>query len=295
MNFENYFDDFIAYLKSEKDVSRHTITNYTNDFKQFLSFFESSGIQPRLNFITTPIVRRYMASLKIEKEYAVYTIRRRIHSLSSYFKFLVEQEYLIKNPMLPIHAPKQPDVIPKFLSIEEIELLLSMPSKHSPDHSLRNIFILETFIYTGIRRQELLGLNWEDIDFGEKTIRVRKGKDKKQRIIPIKEPLLSNLWKYLQSRLPLSNNAIFISCYGNRLSVTALQQMVRRYMKILGFDKKGYTIHTLRHTYASHLALNGASLLTIQKLLGHDDLNSTQRYAHINTDHLRTEVEKLPF
>ncbi len=294
MNLDYYFDDFINYLKAEKDVSHYTVDNYTCDFKQFLNFLRVNGIQPRLNTVSTPIIRRYLAHLKTEKNYAVETIRRRVHCLSSYFKFLLEQEYLIKNPMAAIHAPRSPETIPKFLSMDEIQLLLEMPEKHSPDNALRNLCMLESFLMTGVRRQELLDLNWDDIDFGEKTITVRKGKGKKQRVIPITEPLISHLWKYLQSRLPLTNHALFISANGGRLSCTPLEQTFRLYMKKSGLDKKGYTLHTLRHTYASHLALNGASILSIQKLLGHSDLNSTQIYAHINTDHLRSEVEKLP-
>ncbi|SHJ80047.1 tyrosine-type recombinase/integrase [Paramaledivibacter caminithermalis] len=295
MDITYYYDEFLDYLKGEKDVSKHTIKNYNTDFKQFVSFLKTKGIKPSLHTVTTAILRRYVAHLKTEKNYATYTIRRRIHSLSSYYKFLIEQGYLTQNPMLPIHAPKAPDVIPKFLSETEIEQLLKMPEKLSPENALRNKVILMMFLMTGMRRQELLALDWEDIDFGEKMITVKHAKGKKQRIIPITEPLLSELWKYLQTRLPITNHAVFISQYGNRLSATPLSQTIRRYMKYLGLDKKGYTIHTLRHTYASHLALNGVSILSIQKLLGHSDLNSSQVYAHVNTNHLRTEVQKLPF
>jgi len=130
MNLDYYFDEFIDYLKAEKDVSHYTVTNYTSDFKQFLNFLRVNGIQPKLNTITTPIIRRYLAHLKTDKKYAVETIRRRVHCLSSYYKFLMEQEYIIKNPMLAIHAPKSPETIPKFLSTEEIELLMQMPDKY---------------------------------------------------------------------------------------------------------------------------------------------------------------------
>lgn len=294
MNLDYYFDEFIDYLKAEKDVSHYTVDNYTSDFKQFLNFLRVNGIQPKLNTVTTPIIRRYLAHLKTDKNYAVETIRRRVHCLSSYYKFLMEQEYIMKNPMFAIHAPKSPETIPKYLSTEEIELLMQMPDKYSPDNSLRNKCILECFLMTGLRRQELLDLDWDDIDFGEKIITVRNGKGKKQRVIPFTEPLVSTLWKYLQTRLPLTNHALFISSNGSRLTCTPLEQTFRLYMKKSGLDKKGYTIHTLRHTYASHLALSGASILAIQKLLGHSDLNSTQIYAHVNTEHLRSEVEKLP-
>jgi len=290
-----YFEDFINFLKTERNISDATVISYTTDFRQFLNFLSDSGIQPKLSFMSTPVLRRYFAYLKVDRNYSVNTIRRRIHSLSSYFKFLQEQQYIVSNPMLPIHAPKAPDILPKYLNTDEMNLLLQMPEKYSePWYGHRNYVIILTLLMTGIRRSELLSLNWEDIDFGQQTLTVKHAKCNKQRVVPITEPLISELWKYLQSRLPLNNNAVFISDRGNRLSSRPLSQEIQRYMHILGLDKKGYTLHTLRHTFASHLAMNGASILSIQKLLGHSDLNSTQVYAHVNTEHLKSEVAKFP-
>lgn len=295
MTLFDYYDEFLDYLSAEKNASHHTLKNYASDFKLFFNFLQSNGIKPELETIDTPTIRKYISFLKNEKEFKNNTIRRKIHSLSSFFQYLLEQEYIMKNPMLPIHAPKIEQTIPVYLSREEIELLLNMPMKYGKENALRDKCILETFVYTGMRRQELLGLNWEDIDFGRQEIVVRKGKGKKQRMIPIKEPLVSDLWAYLQTRLPLTNNATFISETGNRLSPTSVQLMFTKYIKKAGLDGKGYTIHKLRHSFATHMIQNGADLITVQNILGHADLNNTKIYTHTDTNHLREQLDKLPF
>jgi integrase/recombinase XerD len=114
-------------------------------------------------------------------------------------------------------------------------------------------------------------------------------------MIPIKEPLVSDIWAYLQVRLPLTNNATFISETGNRLSPTSVQLMFTKYIKKAGLDGKGYTIHKLRHSFATHMIQNGADLITVQNILGHSDLNNTKIYTHTDTNHLREQLDKLPF
>lgn len=294
MNIFYCHEEFIQYLRSEKDISHHTVRNYTADFKQFASFLESNGVQPRLDSITTPMIRRYVSHLKAEKNYKTYTIRRRIHSLSSFFKFLLEQEYIEKNPMLSIHAPKQPHKVPIYLSLDEAKRLLQMPMKHGKEHGLRDKCIIETLLFTGLRRAELLALNWDDIDFGQKTLTVRNGKGNKQRVIPLSEPLISDLWAYLHTRLPLTDRAVFISSNGTRLTCSPMSVTFRRYLRLAGLDGKGYSLHKLRSTFATHLLQHGADLISIQKLLGHNDLNSTKIYAHADMKHLRKEALKFP-
>jgi site-specific recombinase XerD len=297
MSLDEMYDEFLNYLLSEKNASDATIITYRYDYNTFDEYLMSKCITKKINIFTTPIIRNYIAFLKLTKNYSPSTIRRKIHSLSSFFTYAHEQRYIIENPMLPIHAPKQPDRIPKFLSVNEIKLLINAPSKYTdePFLSLRNKVIIETFLYTGIRRQELLNLDWTDLDFGEKTLLIRKGKGNKQRIVPLIEPLASELWKYLQTMLPINHTPLFISSKGNRMSVTALQQFMRRYVVLLGFDKKGYSIHTLRHTYASHLAQQNVSLIKIQRLMGHSDPGSTMIYAHLDNKNLSSDVEKLPY
>lgn len=294
MSINEHFNEFIDYLSSEKNISKYTKENYSSDFKIFLNFLSSNSLKSELEAITTPILRKYFSYLKNEKQYQNQTMRRKIHSLSSFFKFLLEQEYIEKNPMLPIHAPKLECKVPIYLKENDIKTLIKATMQFGGEYALRDKCIIETFLLTGMRRQELLALNWVDIDFKQNTIVILKGKGKKQRIVPMTEPLISDLWAYLQTRLPLENQAVFISATTNRMSRTSVEILFRKYLKKTGLTDKGYTIHKLRHTFASMLIKKNANLLTVQKLLGHSDLNSTKIYTHIDTEYLRKEVEKLP-
>lgn len=290
------YQEFLDNLISEKNVSNSTISSYETDFKVLKSFLVKNNIRPLLDNITTPILRRYISFLKVDKGYKTNTIRRKIHSLSSFYKYLLEQGYIEKNPMLPIHAPKEEQKLPIYLTEHDIKLLLQAPKKYArfESHILRDTVLLKMLIFTGARRSEVLAMNWEDIDFGKQIITIRKGKGKKERIVPLHENLSCDLWEYLQSRLPLTNQAIFISDLGNRMSVSNFQTLFRRYLKKSGLEDKGYTIHKCRHSFASLLHQNGVDILTIQSLLGHEDLNSTKIYTHTNVNHLKKEVNKFP-
>ncbi|MTI49214.1 MAG: recombinase XerC [Firmicutes bacterium] len=290
------YQEFLDNLISEKNVSNSTITSYETDFKVLKSFLVKNNVKPMLDSITTPILRRYISFLKVAKGYKTNTIRRKIHSLSSFYKYLLEQEYIEKNPMLPIHAPKEEQKLPIYLTEQDIKLLLQAPSKYArfESHILRDTTLIKMLIFTGARRSEVLSMNWYDIDFGKQTITIRKGKGKKERIVPLHENLFSALWEYLQTRLPLSNQAIFISDLGNRMSVSNFQTLFKRYLKKSGLEDKRYTIHKCRHSFASLLHQNGVDLLSIKELLGHEDLNSTKIYTHTNVNHLKKEVHKFP-
>lgn len=295
MKISEYYNEFLGYLSAEKNASHYTIENYLCDFKIFAKFLATNGIEPDLCSINTPLIRKYISYLKTEKKYKNQTIRRKIHSLSSFFNFAVEQEYITKNPMTSIHAPRREEKVPIYLSESEITKLIKSTMHYGNDNALRDKCIIETLAYTGIRRQELLGLDWEDVDFKLNTLKIRFGKGKKERIIPLMDKLVTDLWAYLQTRLPLTNHAVFISQTGNRMSNTSLECLFRKYLKKSGLEGKGYTIHKLRHSFASLLIQNNANLLSVKELLGHSDLNSTKIYTHINTNYLRQELNKLPF
>lgn len=295
MNIWDYFEEFIDYMAVEKNASDHTKANYKSDFKIFSNFLVTNGIKPELETITTREIRKYLIYLKNEKEYQNETIRRKINSLRSFFNFLIEQEYLIKNPMLPIKAPKKEQKIPIYLSDKEIEKLIKATMRHGGGNALRDKCFIKTLAYTGMRRQEALKLDWEDIDFNLNVIKIRFGKGKKERIVPMPQSLSTDLWAYLQTRLPLSNQAVFLSNAGNRLTPSPAQNIFNKYKKKAGLEGKGYTIHKLRHSYASLLIQSDVDLLSVQKLLGHSDLNSTKVYTHVNMDYLKEQVDKLPF
>ncbi|WP_246169832.1 tyrosine-type recombinase/integrase [Alkalibaculum sporogenes] len=179
------------------------------------------------------------------------------------------------------------------MSVQEIKALIEAPMKSNAEHALRDKCILEFYAMTGVRRAELQSLNWDNIDFGENIVTIF-GKGKKERRIPIGEPLVSDLWALLQTRLPLTNQAVLISEKGNRLSITPINQLFHKYLKFCHLEGKGYTLHKFRHSYATLLLKNGVDIMSIQKLLGHSDLNSTKIYTHINVDKLKQDVKKLP-
>lgn len=295
MEIWEIFEEFIDYLAVEKNISNHTKANYFSDFKIFINFLVTNGIKPELETIQTKDIRKYLVYLKTEKQYENETIRRKINSLSSFFKFVYEHEYVDKNPMGPIKAPKREEKLPIYLDDKEIEKLIKATMKFGEENALRDKCFIKTLAYTGMRRQEAIKLNWEDVDFNQNIIKIKFGKGKKERLVPTPDSLISDLWAYLQTRLPLSNQAVFISNTGNRMSPTSAHLIFRKYVKKAGLEDRGYTIHKLRHSYASLLIQNDVDLLSVQKLLGHSDLNSTKVYTHINTNFLKEQVNKLPF
>ncbi len=296
MNLQYCFSEFLNYMEAEKNASTTTLASYSTDFKVFVDFLAVVCVEPRLCAMTTQVLRRYVSYLKLHKRYANNTVRRKIHSLSSFFKFLLETEYIEKNPMLPIHAPQEEKNLPIYIKENELRKLLQAPEKYArfPEHRLRDKVMIELLVFTGARRSEVLSLDFDNIDFKARTITILKGKGNKQRIVPLLEPLASDLWDYLQARLPLTNRAILVSDKGNRMSVSNFQNLFRRYLDKSGLGKKGYTIHKCRHSFASLLHQNGVDIISIKELLGHEDLNSTKIYTHTSINHLRKEVEKFP-
>lgn len=294
MLVHEYFKEFLGYLSAEKNASDMTKSSYKSDHKIFCEFLENNGIT-EFEKITTPVLRRYVIFLKADKKYQNKTIRRKIHSLSSFYKFLLEQEYIERNPMLPIHAPKEEEKLPIYMSPEEVEALISAAWRYGGVNALRNKCFIKTLAHTGMRRREALALDWECVDFSKNTITVRSGKGKKDRMLPMTESLATDLWAYLQTRLPLQCHAVFISSTtGQRLTPSPSNEIFRRSIRKAGLSGKKYTPHTLRHTYATMLARN-SDVSYIQKLLGHADLSTTMIYTHLSMDKLHEQVQKLPF
>jgi site-specific recombinase XerD len=177
---------------------------------------------------------------------------------------------------------------------DEVKRLLSA-ARHSDDQdALRNYILIKLYAVTGVRRQEAVDLNFEDIDFKNNTLRVR-GKGKKERIIPLSEEMAQELWIYFQSRLPLKNSALFITSRGNRIHPSKAHEIYKEMLKRAGLDGNGYTLHTLRHSYATNLINNGVDIRSVQELLGHEDIGTTTIYSHVSTEHLKDQIAKLTY
>ncbi len=294
LKIQNTFNEFLDYMRSEKNASELTIDSYVSDFKIFISYFVENGIATDIQKIEVTDIRAYIVFLKKEKKYANETIRRKINSLRSFFNYLVDQDYLIKNPMRTIRAPKKEERLPVFFTEDEVAKLLGVAKRSEENFALRNYIFCKLIASTGIRRQEAIDADFDNIDFKDNIIKV-KGKGNKERAIPIKQDFTEELFTYLQSRLPLKNHAVFINSAGNRINASAAHLIFTRLLEKSGLNNKGLSIHKLRHSYATSLVNRDTDIASVQKLLGHSDINTTTVYSHLNMTSLREDANKLPY
>jgi integrase/recombinase XerC len=243
-------------------------------------------------FVTVDVnsVRNYLSYLS-EIKHAKSTIARKIATLRSFYKFLVKRNLIKTNPVMFIRTPKQERKLPRVLEYDEIKRLLDAPST---DNWLgaRDRAIMETLYSTGVRVSELVSLNMDDVDFLGEVIHVR-GKGKKERIAPIGSSALQAIQHYMEFRNRRSQNnpgfdtkVLFVNKHGKRLSTRSVRRKMDKYLKIAGLDI-AISPHTLRHSFATHMLNNGADLRSVQELLGHQSLSTTQIYTHLNTKKLK--------
>ena len=314
--------DFLNYLQFEKRFSPHTAKCYGVDLLQFGEFLTSHGspshpdahgetdglgshdsgtatavathtkvdIDQLLASVDVNAIRSYMASLN-EKQYAKATIARKLATLRSFYKFLVKRNRVSSNPVAGIRTPKQEKRLPRFLEYEEIKRLLETPPS---DNWLgaRDRAIMETLYSTGIRVSELVALNLDDMDFLGEVVHIR-GKGKKERICPISSSVLQIIQHYMEFRNKRAQHngnfdgkVLFVNKHGKRLSTRSVRRKMDKYLKMAGLDP-GISPHTLRHSFATHMLNRGADLRSVQELLGHQSLSTTQIYTHLTTKKLK--------
>ncbi|MGE3181580.1 MAG: tyrosine recombinase XerC [Phycisphaerae bacterium] len=296
---------FINYLRAERHFSPHTSKCYAADLSQFVTYlFKSNGthghkngngavtnptgedINKRLLGIDTDVVRDFMANLR-DKNYCKSTVARKLATLRSFYKFLLKRSYLSTNPVAPIRTPKQDKKLPKCLSVEQIEKLLSNPDK-STLLGARDRAMLELLYSTGMRVSELVALNTNELDLGQSVVQVR-GKGKKQRVIPLGPGAVQAILHYLDLRRKdgrsgsFDTEALFINKHGKRLSTRSVRRKLDKYLLEAGLDLS-VSPHTLRHSFATHMLRRGADLRSVQEMLGHQSLSTTQIYTHLSSD-----------
>jgi integrase/recombinase XerC len=239
-------------------------------------------------------VRAYLAFLN-EKQYSKATIARKLATLRSFYKFLVKRNQLTSNPVVAVRTPKQDKKLPRFLDYEEIKKLLDTPSLENW-LGARDRAIMETLYSTGIRVSELVALNMDDIDFLGEVVHIR-GKGKKERIAPIGSSALQVIQHYMEYRNKRAQNnvnfdskVLFVNKHGKRLSTRSVRRKMDKYLKMAGLDP-AISPHTLRHSFATHMLNNGADLRSVQELLGHQSLSTTQVYTHLTTSKLKDAYE----
>ena len=286
---------FLQYLRSERNASDLTIKSYREDLQALQDHLtQTHGECPAAGEITTLDLRGYIASLHTVG-YAKTTVARRLASLRSFFRFGAREGWSQANPAKPLRNPRKERSLPHFLSAEETERLLGAPS--AKDHlGLRDRAMLETLYSAGLRVSELAGMNQGDIDFDAGVLTIR-GKGRKERLALIGSPASKALQRWLAVRRtsdkepkgPLS--PVFINKSGRRLTTRSIARMLEKYLQQSGLDQRT-TPHTLRHSFATHLLDRGADLRSVQELLGHKSLATTQIYTHISTAKMKAVYER---
>lgn len=283
----NYINNFLEYLKVEKNFSNYTILNYNEDLNKFSLFLETNKINNIKN-IDYNLIREYLVYLhgtKLSKK----TVCRHISTLRTFFRYLVKKNIIIDNPMTLIQNPKTDKTLPKFLYKEELDTILSIPDKNDII-GIRDSLILELFYSTGIRVSELSNLKIKDINFSDKKILIL-GKGNKERMVLYGDTLDQILNLYLnKSRKVLLNGEtseyLLINKKKHRLDENTIRIIIKDILKKSGLNIK-LSPHVLRHTFATDLLNNGADLRSVQELLGHENLKTTEIYTHITNERLK--------
>lgn len=290
---EGAINGFSRYMKVEKNLSFHTREGYLTDLKQYQAFLESprfaGGVEQAL--LTDPLViRSFLASLYRDKLRKV-TISRKVAALRSFYRYLLREGVVAVNPADLVQPPRCEKYIPSFLSVDEMQALLAVEFAEDAI-GCRDRAMIELFYSTGIRLSELTGLNIEDIRFQEGLVKIR-GKGRKERIVPAGRPALSAVESYLQKRQELRKSemdkegegALFLSTRGKRMNPRGVSRVVEWIVRKSGIGRK-ISPHALRHTFATHLLDAGADLRSIQEMLGHQSLSTTQKYTSVSVNRL---------
>ncbi len=283
---------FLRYLDVERDVSPHTLKGYREDLESLAVYLsDDSGKPPAPGGIDPLDLRQYISDLH-EAGYARTSISRRLASLRSFFRFAQREGIVDSNPAKPLRNPRKQRQLPHFMTSDEVERLLLAPESDQR-MGARDLAILETMYSTGVRVSELVGLNLADVELDEGVARVR-GKGRRERYAPLGSFAVGAIRGWLEHRHEEElerDDAIFVSRLGSRLSTRSVGRMLEKYLAKAGLDRRT-TPHTLRHSFATHLLDRGADIRSVQELLGHRSLVTTQVYTHLTTATLRKAYEK---
>lgn len=273
--------EFLDYLEFEKKFSLYTVDNYDKDITEFKEYLVMNNINS-FKKVDYSLVRKYLVFL-YEKKYKNTTICRHISSLRSFYKYLLGNKLINENPMELISLPKKEQRLPNFLYYNDLEKLLETPDQ-ATSIGLRDKLIFEILYSTGVRVSELVNIKVKDIDFENKSIRIF-GKGKKERIVLFGDQALKIINIYLDQR-GFSSEYLILNNRGNKITTRGVDLIIHKNSLKSGLKNK-ITPHTMRHTFATHMLNDGANLLTVQELLGHENLKTTQVYTHVSNERLR--------
>jgi tyrosine recombinase XerC len=278
-------ESFLDALDAERNLSPRTLVNY----RHALELFRATGNPPAWKECKPEHFRAFLFAL-MKQEVARATVRLHFSALRTFYKFLVERHGLKENPLKSVQLPKRERSLPVVLTAKQVDDLLNAPLKAEPTPKApkwlpaRDAAILELFYSSGMRLQELASLNVADVDPYSETVRVL-GKGRKERVCPVGAPALLAIQKYRQEA-NVQSGPLFISKLRKRLSMRNIEAMLEKYVLQAGLPR-GITPHKLRHSFATHLLDNGADLRSVQTLLGHASLSTTQIYTHVSMERMK--------
>jgi len=290
MTISRLLDEFLNYLVVERGLSKNTLESYSRDLNKYLEYLESCGVLDIKDIKETSSshIISFISTLK-KKGLATKTTARNLVAIKMFYKFLVNENYLKENPAVKIESPKTWVRLPNTLTLNEVERLLDQPDTKSP-LGIRDSAMLELLYATGLRVSELILLSLNDINLDVGYL-IAFGKGNKERIVPIGNQAIKKVKEYLlSSRKKLLKNSnslyLFLNRSGQPLSRQGFWKIVKKYTFKAGI-KKNITPHTLRHSFATHLLERGADLRSVQTMLGHVDISTTQIYTHITKERLK--------
>ena len=286
---------FLNYLRIERNASDLTVKSYGDDMSHVVEFFqEQTGSVPEPRHVEVGILRSYVSYLH-ECGYARTTVARRLACLRSFFRYCNREGICDTNPAKPLRTPRAGRKLPHFLTTEQVGALLLAPPANSVA-GLRDRAILETTYSAGLRVSEIVGLSVADWDRSSGILRVL-GKGRKERLAPVGSYATKALDRWMEVRQPdlraseKQQSALFLNRFGRRLTTRSIGRMLETHIQTAGLNQQT-TPHTLRHSFATHLLDGGADLRSVQELLGHKSLTTTQIYTHVSTRRLRETYEK---
>ncbi len=278
---ERLLKEFIYFLSVEKGLASNTLESYQRDMKKFFLFLQGKNIN-NINNITRTDLTDFLLKQK-EKGLAPTTLNRNLASIRSFYQFLLKEQIITENPSLDLQTPKTEKKLPRVLSFSEIEILLEQPETKNAI-GLRDKAMLELLYATGIRVSELVSLNINEVNFKMGFIKCT-GKGNKERMIPLGSVAIRSIQEYLKNSRPRilkqkEDKALFVNQQGSRLTRQGFWKILKKYALKAGIQMD-ITPHTLRHSFATHLLENGADLRSVQEMLGHADIATTQIYTHV--------------
>lgn len=284
--FSYYIDKFLNYIAVEKNYSPYTVTSYRVDLREFDEFLNSCGGRDIKN-IDYFLLRKFLSSLS-EKKFDKRTLSRKISTLKSFFKFIRREGIIKNNPAVSLTYPRLDKQLPKFLTENEVKDILKLPDT-SNILGLRDKAILEFLYSTGARVSEMVSLKRDDLDLISGIAKV-KGKGRKERLLPLGEPAVISIKNYLDERKD-QISALFLNKKGTPLTDRGVRDIIYRYIKKAALSLK-ISPHTFRHSFATHLLNRGADLRSVQELLGHLSISTTQVYTHLTIESLKEVYQK---